>query len=289
MSNSWRLIEDPPRSGSFNMAVDLHLLQQFQPGDSPIFRLYSWERPTLSLGRNEKIDQGINLDFCREEQIPLIRRMTGGKAVLHQSDLTYSIIGELGDPQFGEGVHETYRSLAEGFLLFFEKLGLKPQLVDASSSRDLEPHLCFTVPSVAEILVEGRKLIGSAQRIRGSASQGRFFLQHGSIPLDDPVPRMLSIFRNAEEQDLRSKMHSLETLNIYPTKTKKTLASLLKDCFAECFQLNWTQSPGFRPDDEEIQIAVKHFPDLSSDPETIKRPKLSALNPLVPEKMFEGA
>ncbi len=82
------------------MAVDLHLLQQFQPGDSPIFRLYSWERPTLSLGRNEKIDQGINLDFCREEQIPLIRRMTGGKAVLHQSDLTYSIIGELGDPQF---------------------------------------------------------------------------------------------------------------------------------------------------------------------------------------------
>ena len=175
MSNSWRLIEDPPRSGSFNMAVDLHSLQQFRPGDSPIFRLYSWKRPTLSLGRNEKIDQGINLDFCREEQIPLIRRMTGGKAVLHQSDLTYSIIGELGDPQFGEGVHETYRSLAEGFLLFFEKLGLEPQLVDASSSRDLEPHLCFTVPSVAEILVEGRKLIGSAQRIRGSASQGRFF------------------------------------------------------------------------------------------------------------------
>ena len=107
--------------------------------------------------------------------------------------------------------------------------------------------------------------------------------------MDDPVPRMLSIFRNAEEQDLRSKMHSLETLSIFPTKTKKTLASLLKDCFAECFQLNWTQSPGFRSADEGIQNAVKHFPDLSSDPETIKRPKLSALNPLVPEKMFEGA
>ena len=128
------------------MAVDLHLLQQFQPGDSPIFRLYSWERPTLSLGRNEKIDQGINLDFCREEHIPLIRRMTGGKAVLHQSDLTYSIIGELGDPQFGEGVHETYRSLAEGFLLFFEKLGLKPQLVDASSS-----CLLYTSPSPRDL------------------------------------------------------------------------------------------------------------------------------------------
>ena len=224
------------------------------------------------LAVTKKIDQGINLDFCREEQIPLIRRMTGGKAVLHQSDLTYSIIGELGDPQFGEGVHETYRSLAKGFLLFFEKLGLKPQLVDASSSRDLEPHLCFTVPSVAEILVEGRKLIGSAQRIRGSASQGRFFLQHGSIPLDDPVPRMLSIFRNAEEQDFRNKMHSLETLNIYPTKTKKTLTSLLKDCFAECFQLNWTQSPGFDPMMKESKMLSNTFriypriQKLSKDP-----------------------
>ena len=100
---------------------------------------------------------------------------------------------------------------------------------------------------------------------------------------------MLSIFRNAEEHDLRCKMHSLDTLDIYPTKTKKTLASLLKDCFAECFQLDWTHNPGFRPDDEEIQIAVQHFPDLSSDPVTIKRPKLSGLKPLVPEKMVEGA
>ena len=115
------------------------------------------------------------------------------------------------------------------------------------------------------------------------------FFSAWKYPLDDPVPRMLSIFRNAEEQDLRSKMHSLETLNIYPTKTKKILASLLKDCFAECFQLNWTESPCFRPDDEGIQIAVKHFPDLSSDPQTFKRTKLSALKLLVPEKMIEGA
>jgi Lipoate-protein ligase A len=82
------MIEDPPRSGSLNMAVDSHLIQQFSLEDSLIILLYSWERPTLSHSRNEKIDQGINLDFCREEQIQIIRRMTGGKAVLHQSDLT---------------------------------------------------------------------------------------------------------------------------------------------------------------------------------------------------------
>ncbi|HCP34453.1 MAG TPA: hypothetical protein DIT94_08705, partial [Deltaproteobacteria bacterium] len=94
---NWRLIEDPPQSGPFNMAVDFQLLEQFKPGKTPIFRLYSWQRPTLSLGRNEKIDEGINLDSCRKQRIPLIRRMTGGKAVLHHSDLTYAIIGELGD------------------------------------------------------------------------------------------------------------------------------------------------------------------------------------------------
>ena len=71
--------------------------------------------------------------------------------------------------------------------------------------------------------------------------------------------------------------------------TTYDLASLLKDCFSECFQLDWTQKPGFRPDDEGIQNAVKHFPDLSSDPQTFKRTKLSALKPLVSEKMFEGA
>jgi lipoyl(octanoyl) transferase len=262
---TWRLIKDPPQSGPFNMAVDLQLLEQFKHGDLPIFRLYGWDRSTLSLGRNEKIDSKINIQYCRNNRIPLIRRMTGGKAVLHHSDLTYSIIGEVGDPQFGEGIHETYNSLARGFLLFFQKLGLDPQLVQTSIENDLEPHLCFSVPSLSEILVDGRKLIGSAQRIRGSGSRGRFFLQHGSIPLNDPVPLMISIFRHSNELKLRSKMHSLETLGIYPEKNRKFLERLLQDSISECFEIQWlkefTESLKIL---QKIQENENKFPDLSN-------------------------
>lgn len=286
---NWRLIEDPPQSGPFNMAVDFQLLEQFKPGKTPIFRLYSWQRSTLSLGRNEKIDEGINLDSCRKQRIPLIRRMTGGKAVLHHSDLTYAIIGELGDLQFGEGVHETYRSLARGFLLFFQKLGLDPQLVETSESGTLEPHLCFSVPSMAEILVEGRKLIGSAQRIRGSASKGRFFLQHGSIPLDDPVPLMLSVFRHAKEEDLRQKMHSLESLGIYPKKNRESLQLLLKDCISECFGLQWVKQPGFSSEADKIKKTMNNFPDLSRDLQEYENEKNTRSRPMILEKMTEGA
>ena len=261
----WRLIEDPPQSGPFNMAVDLHLLEQFKAGDLPVFRLYGWDRSTLSLGRNEKIDSQINIEYCRNHGIPLIRRMTGGKAVLHHSDLTYSIIGEVGDLQFGEGVHETYRSLARGFFLFFQKLGLNPQLVQSSIKDALEPHLCFSVPSLSEILVDGRKLIGSAQRIRGSGSRGRFFLQHGSIPLSDPVPLMISIFRHSNEVELRSKMHSMETLGIYPEKNRKFLEELLKDSISECFKVQWLKQSRESLETCHFHESKNKFPDLLND------------------------
>ena len=106
----WRLIEDSPRAGSFNMAADNSLFERHCPGDPPVLRLYTWNPPALSLGRNEKIDDKINLEFCRNQGIHVIRRMTGGKAVLHGSDITYSVVGDLNDPQFGGGVLETYRS-----------------------------------------------------------------------------------------------------------------------------------------------------------------------------------
>ncbi len=91
----WRLIEDIPRSGSFNMAADQVLLENYSKNDDPVFRIYEWAETTLSLGRNEKIDHRIDLDACENLGIPIVRRITGGKAVLHGFDLTYSLVGGL--------------------------------------------------------------------------------------------------------------------------------------------------------------------------------------------------
>ena len=164
---TWRLIKDIPRSGSFNMAADQVLLDKCVDNADPVFRLYDWKCPTLSLGKNEKIDPLIDLQECQNLSIPVVRRMTGGKAVLHGFDLTYSLAAGVLDSQFPGGILDNYQFLARGFKHFFLKLGLNPVLLKKSpQKKKTEPHICFSEPSSYEILIEGRKIIGSAQRVR---------------------------------------------------------------------------------------------------------------------------
>ncbi len=111
----WRLIEDIPRTGSFNMAADQVLLENYSENENPVFRIYEWAGATLSLGRNEKLDKRIDLEACEDFGIPVIRRTTGGKAVLHGFDLTYSLVGGVLDKQFNGGVLDNYRFIAKGF------------------------------------------------------------------------------------------------------------------------------------------------------------------------------
>ena len=241
---TWRLIKDIPRSGSFNMAADQVLLDKCVDNADPVFRLYDWECPTLSLGKNEKIDPLIDLQKCQNLSIPVVRRMTGGKAVLHGFDLTYSLAAGVLDSQFPGGIRDNYQFLARGFKHFFLKLGLNPVLLKKSpQKKKTEPHICFSEPSSYEILIEGRKIIGSAQRVRitrGKNSQPkRFFLQHGSILLKDSIPLILRIFPFAHEKVLRREIHSLQSVGIYPKYSKKDLIRMLTESFRKTFEIAW--------------------------------------------------
>jgi Lipoate-protein ligase A len=224
---TWRLINDIPRSGSFNMAADQMLLERSREKTEPVFRLYDWECPTLSLGKNEKIDSLIDLRECQNLSIPLIRRMTGGKSVLHGFDLTYSLAARVMDSQFPGGILDNYNYLARGFKKFFQTLGLNPVVINKSlpPPKKKEPHICFSEVSSYEILIEGRKIIGSAQRVKINHGKNtlpkRFFLQHGSILLKDSIPIILRIFPYAHENTLRREIHSLQSVGIYPKYSKK--------------------------------------------------------------------
>ena len=243
----WRLIEDIPRSGSFNMAADQVLLENYSKNDDPVFRIYEWAEATLSLGRNEKIDHRIDLDACENLGIPIVRRITGGKAVLHGFDLTYSLVGGVLDKQFNRGVLDNYRFLAKGFYAFFEELGLKPELWEHSpQNKKINTHVCFSVISAYEILVEGRKIIGSAQRVKNirsssssSSSSSRVFLQHGTIPLKDSVPLIVEIFPYVSEEKLRQEMHSLESVGIFPAHSRQDLFRLLLHTLQKTFKMKW--------------------------------------------------
>ncbi|HEX9019857.1 MAG TPA: lipoate--protein ligase family protein [Nitrospirota bacterium] len=188
--NKWRFLDSGPNLGAYNMAVDEELLSRAQAGESvPILRFYTWAPPAVSLGRFQKREEAVNADACKRLGFDIVRRITGGRAVLHNKELTYSIVARIGHPLFPPDVHGTYKIIAAGLLQGLRSLGIPAEMVTRGGSHaqrvEKQPKnpACFSSPSWYEIVVRGRKIIGSAQRRLSSA-----FLQHGSILLDyDPV------------------------------------------------------------------------------------------------------
>lgn len=169
----WRLIVDPDLKGIENMAADEALLKAADAGEGgcPVLRLYGWRYPTLSVGYIQ--NPSHLLDFG----LPVVRRVTGGRAVLHDMELTYSVIVPADVPLFAGGILEAYSVISRCIVSALKDIGMEAELsrlrrASQSSGRDA----CFHAPSRHEVLLDGRKLVGSAQRRFKKA-----FLQHGSI------------------------------------------------------------------------------------------------------------
>ncbi len=179
----WCLIEDKTvHDGAWNMAVDELLFRDIEEGRSSrsVLRLYGWSPPCLSLGRNQDFARSCDPSYCRQKGIDVVRRPTGGKAVLHADEVTYSVAGSLLHPPFKDlGLTETYGLLAGALAGGLERLGLEVRLNRRKTLLSpMEASPCFLFPSAKELLVEGKKVVGSAQ-LRGRNA----FLQHGAIPL----------------------------------------------------------------------------------------------------------
>ncbi|MBI3754651.1 MAG: lipoate--protein ligase family protein [Deltaproteobacteria bacterium] len=174
--SDWRLLIDPPQSGLENMATDEAILESCNRGHSlPTVRFYEWSDPTLSIGCFQKADNAIKC--CLEAGIPYVRRITGGRAVLHFDEITYSIICCDNEPLFGEGISGAYRIISGCLLAALRDIGIN---ADMHRSRAIEygseKISCFHSPSRYEIIIDNKKLVGSAQR-----RFKRAFIQHGSI------------------------------------------------------------------------------------------------------------
>jgi lipoyl(octanoyl) transferase len=188
--STWKLLHTGANTGAYNMALDEKLLAWSQAGEKvPVLRFYTWDPPTVSLGRFQKIETTVDTAACRKHGIDVVKRVTGGRAVLHREELSYSIIARVDNPLFPDGVLGTYRTIASCLAAGLQNLGIPAEIVARGSARaslaekrEKNPA-CFSSSSWYEIVVNGRKIIGSAQR-RLSHS----FLQHGSIFMDfDPA------------------------------------------------------------------------------------------------------
>lgn len=167
----WRLISDGLLSGCENMATDEAIAALFGADgqQTPTLRLYGWDRPSISVGflQDARQFEGMGL--------PVVRRITGGRAVLHYKELTYSIVAGTSHPLFSGGILSSYRLISGSIVSALNGYGINALLSSKKAGRAAQAA-CFDAPSKFEVLVDGRKLAGSAQRrLRDS------FLQHGSI------------------------------------------------------------------------------------------------------------
>lgn len=172
------------------MAVDEALLDSCaaDPGATPTLRLYAWSPPALSLGRFQCASRAHDAGYLRENEVDLLRRPTGGTAVLHEHERTYAVVSRIRSAPFPGGVRDTFESISRALELALRRLGLAARAHAERGRRTAQAWrdrnaACFGSSSQHEISVDGLKLVGSAQLRRRGA-----FLQHGSILLrSDPA------------------------------------------------------------------------------------------------------
>ncbi len=177
-SGTVRLMESPPRDAATNMALDHAMLAAASESGETLLRLYSWDRPSVSFGRNQRCEGAYSIARCEAAQIPAVRRPTGGRALLHAREVTYAVAApNLAAPTL-RGGYEAINSLLLDALTALRVPATRAAPTGRTPSPGLAP--CFETPSAGELVVGTQKLVGSAQHRDAGA-----FLQHGSILLDD--------------------------------------------------------------------------------------------------------
>lgn len=210
--NNLRFINDPARNGALNMAIDDLLARQTnKPKSLATFRLYRWNKPTLSCGFHQRVEKRVDFESCRRNEITLVRRPTGGRELLHDGDLSFSITASRNYQKSIESENKDFffkvgRVIIEGL----ETLGIKASLVDGCR-KTVNSHLqpCLAAPSQYEVVFDGKKIAPIAQRIYPDS-----VLVHGSIPLSDSEISTVDLLKVGNKLSMKKQIAELST-NLY--------------------------------------------------------------------------
>jgi lipoate-protein ligase A len=230
------------------MALDEAIAVCVRRGSAPpTLRLYGWDRPSLSLGCFQDASD-INLEYCSAKRIPVVRRPTGGRAILHDKELTYSFSARTVTGPFSKGLLDSYREISIAFNLSFRKLG-----IHAESKKQREKGrvlagspLCFQSSSYGEILIDGKKLVGSAQKRWDDG-----LLQQGSIPYSHNRKELCSLFGADRCSALRECMSGVKEL--LPQLDEEVFKETIRDSFEETFGIRFVNA---LPYQEELSLAL---------------------------------
>jgi lipoyl(octanoyl) transferase len=252
MDNLWRFISTGPCGAAFNMALDeaiaIAVRQDLSP---PTLRIYAWNLASVSIGCFQKSDE-IDTGFCRDNNIPVVRRPTGGRAVCHHDEITYSFAVKTKTGLFSKGLLDSYKKISSAFQLALSKVGLlsesrtnKPNPQCTTKISNFHNPLCFQSISYGEISINDTKVIGSAQKRWADG-----LLQQGSIPLTIDEELVLNLFgQNIVHTGGKSLLGLKQILpGLSPDELKRTIWA----AFEETFQTKLVDSA---PSRQEIALA----------------------------------
>ncbi len=211
MSNMWRLIQHPACEPALNMAIDSALAQCYT--DTPVLRLYQWSKPAITIGYFQDIEKEVNITLCREKGIEVIRRVTGGGAVFHHEEITYSLVHPLQGIFVNCSIVESYKFIAQALITALQTIGVNA-----------------TYKPINDIVVSGKKISGSAQ-----TRKHNILLQHGTLLVATDVQAMLSCL-SIHPQKLKGEDIPVVTLQqLLPGQTKETIYQNLLKTIVEAF------------------------------------------------------
>jgi lipoate-protein ligase A len=181
----WRFLDSGGLDGAEQMALDAGLMDRARLTGEAVLRVYEWARPTLSFGRHESVRGRFMPEALEQENVAAVRRPTGGRVLMHDREVTYSVTAPAPED---ERLKESYRRINAVLVNAIARLGVRVEEAISSAPRRPGGAACFAEPSEGELVVAGRKLVGSAQlRERGA------LLQHGSILIEDDQPRIAAL------------------------------------------------------------------------------------------------
>lgn len=240
MTETWNFINTGSHDPYYNMAMDEALLNCVSRGEiDPVVRFYTWNPATLSVGYFQRLKKEIDIDKVNEKGFGLVRRQTGGRGVLHDKELTYSVIVSEEHPNMPSTVTEAYRVISEGLLEGFKLLGFEAYFAIPRSKEEREKlkqprsAVCFDAPSWYELVVEGRKIAGSAQ-----TRQKGVILQHGSLLQDVNVDELFDmfIFKNDRLKDKMKKAFVDKAVAINDISDRHISIEEMEKAFEEGFK-----------------------------------------------------
>lgn len=237
---TWYFLDSGEKSPAYNMALDEKLMDWHRAKlIPPVVRFYGWDPATLSVGYFQKAEKEIDFEAVKKHGLGFVRRPTGGRGVLHEDELTYSVIVSEEHPAMPETVTEAYRVLSEGLLEGFRDLGLQAEFSiprteeDKNKLKQPRSAVCFDAQSWYELVVEGRKIAGSAQ-----TRQKGVILQHGSIILSLDEDKLFDVFKYPNER-VRERMQKAfrnKAVAIEELTEKPITIPMMKDAFKNGFE-----------------------------------------------------